>query len=348
MTATGRTTEAAGTGTGRGAGTGRAGPQAALLAGGLALLAAVAVLSIGVGARPIPPTEVVRALFDHQGTDDQVIVRHVRAPRALLAVAVGAALAVAGALIQTLARNPLAEPGILGVTAGAGFALTLGSGLGLAAGQAGELGWAITGSVLAAVLVTAVGRRSPLRLVLTGVALTSVLNGVAYGMRLMDPDVFDTYRFWSVGSLAGREQAPLALPLAAIAVSLLGALLLSRALNTLTLGESVAHTLGVGVNRVRTAALALITVLSGAATAVAGPIMFVGLIVPHLVRRPAGGSVPWLVLYAMVLGPLLLLVADIASRVLLPTGEVPVAVVTSFLGGPILIWAVRRHGAGAQ
>ncbi|MFP3987381.1 iron chelate uptake ABC transporter family permease subunit [Streptomyces sp. E11-3] len=329
------------------AGTRRTVPQLALLVGGLVLLAAIAVLSIGIGARSVPPAEVVRALLDFQGTDDHVIVRDVRAPRALLAVAVGAALAVAGALIQTLARNPLAEPGILGVTAGAGFAITLGSALGLAAGQAGELGSAVVGSVLAALLVAAVGRHSPLRLVLAGVALTAVLSGVALGMRLMLPDVFDAYRFWSVGSLAAREQAPLALPLAAIGVSLLGALLLSRALNALTLGESVAHTLGAGVVRVRAAALALITVLSGAATAIAGPILFVGLIVPHLARRPAAGSVPWLVLYTMVLGPILLLVADIGSRVLLPTGEVPVGIVTAFLGGPMLIWAVRRYGAGA-
>ncbi|MFF9899634.1 FecCD family ABC transporter permease [Streptomyces longispororuber] len=339
MTAGGRTAEAAGTR--------RAVPRAALLAGGLVLLAAVAVVSVGVGARSIPPAEVVRALLHFQGTDDHVIVRDVRAPRALLAVAVGAALAVAGALIQTLARNPLAEPGILGVTAGAGFAITLGSGVGLAAGQTGQLGCALAGSVLAALLVAAVGRRSPLRLVLTGVALTAVLNGVALGMRMMLPDVFDAYRFWSVGSLAAREQAPLALPLAAIGVSLAGALLLSRALNALALGENVAHALGAGVGRVRGAALVLITVLSGAATAVAGPILFVGLMVPHLVRKPAAGSVPWLILYSMVLGPVLLLIADMGSRVLLPTGEVPVAIVTAFLGGPMLIWAVRRHGAGA-
>ncbi|WP_236243705.1 iron ABC transporter permease [Streptomyces sp. CC228A] len=329
------------------AATGRAVPQAVLLAGGLLLLAVVAVLSIGVGARPVPPGEVVRALVDFQGTDDHVIVRNVRAPRALLAAAVGAALAVAGALIQTLARNPLAEPGILGVTAGAGFAITAGSALGLAAGQAGQLGFAITGSVLAALLVAAIGRHSPLRLVLAGVALTAVLSGVALGMRLMLPDVFDVYRFWSVGSLAAREQAPLGLPLAAIGVCLLGALLLSRSLDALALGESVAHTLGAGVTRVRAAALVLITVLTGAATAVAGPILFIGLIVPHLVRRAAAGSVLWTLLHTMVLGPILLLLADIGSRVLLPTGEVPVAIVTAFLGGPMLIWAVRRHGEGS-
>ncbi len=323
-------------------------PQAAPLLGGLVLLAAVAVLSLGVGAHQVSPGEVLRALFDyHAGDDDHVIVRDIRLPRAVLATAVGAALAAAGALIQTLARNPLAEPGVLGVTAGAGFAITVGAGLGLAAGQGGQLLWAIAGSVLAALLVAAVGRTSPLRLVLTGTALTAVLGGLALGLRLMDPETFDTYRFWSVGTLAGREQEPLALPLTGIALCLVLALTISRGLNALSLGENVARALGVRVARTQTLTLVLITVLCGAATAVAGPILFVGLIVPHLVRRLAQGSVPWLLLHSMVLGPVLLLAADSAARVLLPTGEVPVAIVTAFLGGPMLIWTVRKYGAGA-
>ncbi|MEU5792608.1 iron chelate uptake ABC transporter family permease subunit [Streptomyces sp. SUK 48] len=318
-----------------------------LLIGGLVLLGAAVVLSIAVGAHAVPPADVVRALFDYRGTNDDVIVRDVRAPRALLAAAVGAALAVAGALIQTLARNPLAEPGVLGVTAGAGFAVTVGAALGLAGGQGGQLLCAVAGSVLAALLVLSVGRRAPLRLVLTGVALTAVLGGIALGLRLMNPKLFDAYRFWSVGTLAGREQEPLTLPLVAIGIALVAALALGRSLNALALGENVARTLGAGVARTQAVTLVLITVLSGAATAVAGPILFVGLIVPHLARRAAGGSVPWLVLYSMVLGPVLLLAADTAARVLLPTGEMPVAIVTAFLGGPMLIWTVRRYGAGA-
>ncbi len=322
--------------------------RAAVLVAGLIVLCAVAVVSIGVGAHPIAPAEVLRALVDFQGTnDDHLIVRGIRLPRALLGVGVGAALAVAGALIQTLSRNPLAEPGILGVTAGAGFALTVGSGLGLAASAAGELGVAVVGAVLATVLVYAVGRDSPLRLVLAGVALSAVLTGIALGMRLMLPDVFDQYRYWSVGSLAGREQAPLTVPLVAIGLALVGALLVSYALNVVALGDNVAHTLGANVARVRTVTLVLITVLAGAATAIAGPILFVGLIVPHLLRRMVTGSVPWLVAYSMVAGPILLLASDTIARVLLPTGEVPVAIVTAFLGGPMLIWVVRRYGAGS-
>ncbi|MFB9599969.1 FecCD family ABC transporter permease [Saccharothrix longispora] len=307
----------------------------------------MAVISVGIGAHAVAPAEVVRALVDYDGSSDHIVVREIRVPRAVLAVGAGAALAVAGVLIQVLSRNPLAEPGVLGVTAGAGFAITVGSALGVAASAAGELALAVVGAVIAAVLVYSVGRRSPLRLVLTGVALSSVLAGVSLGLRLVLPDVFDRYRFWSVGSLAGREQSPTTLPLLVIAAAVVGALLLSRQLNAVALGDTVAHVLGANVARVRVATLVLTTVLAGAATAVAGPILFVGLIVPHLARRMAGSSVPWLVGYAAVLGPVLLLLSDIGSRVLLPTGEVPVAIVTAFLGGPVLIWAVRRYGAGA-
>ncbi|MGM1059508.1 FecCD family ABC transporter permease [Saccharothrix sp. Mg75] len=323
------------------------GARVVLLVAALAVLIGVAVISVGIGAHAVAPAEVVRALLDHDGSSDHVVVRDIRLPRAVLAVGAGAALAVAGVLVQVLSRNPLAEPGVLGVTAGAGFAITVGSALGATASAAGELVLAVLGAVVAAVLVYSVGRRSPLRLVLTGVALSSVLAGVSLGLRLVLPDVFDEYRFWSVGSLAGREQAPTTLPLLAIAVAVAGALLLSRQLNAVALGDTVAHTLGANVARVRVTTLVLTTVLAGAATAVAGPILFVGLIVPHLARRMAGSSVPWLVVYATVLGPVLLLLADIGSRVLLPTGEVPVAVVTAFLGGPVLIWAVRRYGAAA-
>ncbi|WP_367128665.1 FecCD family ABC transporter permease [Saccharothrix sp. HUAS TT1] len=324
------------------------GARVVLLVAALVLLAGVAVLSVGIGAHAIAPAEVVRALLDPTGSSDHVVVRDIRMPRALLAVGAGAALAVAGVLVQVLSRNPLAEPGVLGVTAGSGFAITAGSALGLTATATGELALAVLGAVIAAVVVYSVGRRSPLRLVLTGVALSSVLAGVSLGLRLVLPDVFDEYRFWSVGSLAGREQSPTTLPLLAIGVAVLGAVLLSRQLNAVALGDAVAHALGANVARIRVTALVLTTVLAGAATAVAGPILFVGLIVPHLARRAAGSSVPWLVVYAAVLGPVLLLLSDIGSRVLLPTGEVPVAIVTAFLGGPVLIWAVRRYGAVAS
>lgn len=319
--------------------------RAAILFAALALLAVAAVAGVSIGTRSIAPAEIWRALTGFAGTDDHLIVREIRVPRTILGIFVGAALGVSGALIQTLTRNPLAEPGILGVTAGAGFAINLGGALGLAGSQSAQLTLAFTGSVLAVLLVYAVGRTSPLRLVLAGVALSSVLAGLSLGMRLMLPDVFDRFRFWSVGALSGREQMSHTVPLLAIGIALVCAMTLTRPLNAMVLGDQVAHTLGGHTARTKLGVLVLVTLLAGAATAVAGPITFVGLMIPHLARRLAAGSIPWLMTYTMVLGPVLLLVSDIGSRLLLPTGEVPVAVVTAFLGGPVLIWAVRRYGA---
>ncbi|WP_229402726.1 iron chelate uptake ABC transporter family permease subunit [Micromonospora okii] len=322
--------------------------RATLLLGSVALLVVAAGASMAVGARPVAVGEVWRALTDFAGTTDHHVVRDIRLPRTVLGVCVGTALGAAGMLIQTLTRNPLAEPGVLGVTAGAGFAINLGVLAGVTGSQAGQLGLAVAGAALAAIVVYAVGRVSPLRLVLAGVALGWVLTGVSLGLRLTFPDVFDRYRFWSVGALAGTEQTPLLLPVLVTVVALVAALATTGPLNALALGEDVAHALGAHVTRVRLAVLVLVTVLTGVATAVAGPIAFVGLMVPHLARRLAVDSIPWGMAYSMLLGPLLLLVADIGSRVLLPTGEVPVSIVTAFLGGPVLIWAVRRYGAGAR
>ncbi|MER6176853.1 iron chelate uptake ABC transporter family permease subunit [Streptosporangium sp. NPDC001681] len=321
--------------------------RAAILLAALALLIVVAVAGVSVGTRAIAPAEIWRAFADYAGSDDHLIVRDVRVPRTILGILVGAALGASGTLIQTLTRNPLAEPGILGVTAGAGFAINLGGALGLAGSQSAQLMLAFAGSVLAVLLVYSVGRTSPLRLVLAGVALSSVLAGLSLGMRLMLPDVFDRFRFWSVGALAGREQMSHTIPLLAIGIALVCAMAMARPLNAMVLGDQVAHTLGGHTARTKLGVLVLVTLLAGAATAVAGPITFVGLMIPHLARRPAAGSIPWLMAYTMVLGPILLLVSDIGSRVLLPTGEVPVAVVTAFLGGPVLIWVVRRYGAAS-
>ncbi|WUH97891.1 iron ABC transporter permease [Spirillospora sp. NBC_00431] len=311
------------------------------------VLAVLAGASVCVGAQAVPPEEIWRALTGHGGAEAEVIVRDLRGPRTILACCAGAALATSGTLIQTMTRNPLAEPGVLGVTAGAAFAITLGTVLGATGSQPARMALAVAGSALAATAVYAVGRTFPLRLVLAGTALTAVLAGLTLGLRLVFPDALDEYRYWHVGSLAGREQTPLALPLVTIAVALAGAVLVTRPLGGLMLGESVAHALGARVRRIRISVLVLITLLTGAATAVAGPIMFVGLIVPQLARRVAGGSLPWLMAYTMVLGPVLLVAADIGSRILLPAGEVPVAVVTAFIGGPALIWVVRRHGTVA-
>ena len=319
--------------------------QIAILVGAGVLLVVVAGASVSVGAQNVPPVEIWRAFTAFAGSDQHLIVREIRVPRTILGIFVGAALGASGTLIQTLTRNPLAEPGILGVTSGAGFAITMGAALGLAASESAQLLLGAAGAAIATVLVYAVGRTSPLRLVLAGVALSAVLSGVSLGMRLMLPEVFDAFRFWSAGSLSGREQVSLTVPLLVIGVALLVTMAVTRPLNALALGDQVAQTLGGHTVRTRVIVLATVTVLAGAATTVAGPIAFLGLMVPHLARRLARGSIPWLMAYTLLLGPVLLLLSDVLARVLLPTGEVPVAVVTAVLGGPVLIWVVRRYGA---
>lgn len=269
------------------------------------------------------------------------VIRGIRFPRGLLAIVVGVALAVAGTLTQTLTRNPLADPGMLGVTAGAAFAITLGAGAGLADGQVGQMLFAFVGAAVTGVAVYAIGRDVPLRLVLAGVALSSVLNGIALGIRLMYPDVFDTIRAWTVGSVAGREQTPMLLPVVVMILGVIGAFLVARSLGAVSLGDDVAHAMGVNVTRARVLVLVLVTLLTGTATAAAGPLAFVGLLVPALARRPSGGSVPWMLALTAVWGAGLLVLGDVVGRVLLPTGEVPLSVVTAFLGGFALIAVVR-------
>ncbi|MEJ2871021.1 iron ABC transporter permease [Actinomycetospora sp. OC33-EN08] len=320
---------------------------AGLLAASAALLVAAVLVSLAAGAVPTPPGAVLDALRGRGDVGTVLTVRDLRVPRTLLAAAVGAALGVGGLLMQTVSRNPLAEPGLLGVTAGAGCALTVGVLLGAAASPAEQLALALVGAVAAAVVVLAVGGTSPLRTLLAGVALGLVLNGVSLGLRLATPpEVFDVYRFWSVGSLAGREQAPTTLPLVAIAVGLVAVVPLVRSLGTLALGDQVAAALGTRVGAVRVAASGLVALLAAAATALAGPIAFVGLLVPLVARWAARGSLALAVAFCLLAGPVVLIVADVLARVALPVGELPVAVVTAFVGGPVLILAVRRLARG--
>ena len=315
----------------------------------LVVLAAGVVWSLSIGKGEVPAASVIPALLAPDQLDtDHIIVRQIRMPRTVLALLVGAALATAGALVQALTRNPLAEPGVLGVTFGAAFAVVLATALGISTAQGTTMVVAIVGAAVATLVVHAVGGVDPLRLVLAGTALGALLASLSLGIRLLDSEAFDDYRFWAVGSLSGRDQQPLTLPVLAILVALAMALALSRPLGAMELGDDVAHGLGVRVGAMRIVVLVVATVLAGVATAIAGPIAFVGLIVPHLVRRFAHGSAAWLLTLSVVAGPALLVLADTAGRLILPAGEAPVGLVTGLLGGPILVWVVRRHGQAVQ
>ncbi|MGC5615092.1 FecCD family ABC transporter permease [Georgenia sp. Z1491] len=317
----------------------------------LALLLVLGVLSIVVGSSHVPLPTVLAALTGGDvSAADQHAVTGLRLPRTLAAAAVGAALAVAGALMQALTRNPLAEPGLLGVSAGSSFAVAMGISLLGLSDPSSYVWFALLGALLATVAVTLIsrtggGRVDPVRLVLAGVALSAVLSGILGALRLSDPRTFNALQVWEAGILSGRgldvvgSVAPLLLP------GLVLALLLGKALNGVAMGDDVAASLGVSLARTRALSVLAITVLAGGATAIAGPIAFIGLMVPHAARRFAGADQRWVLALSLVLGPVLMIGADILARLVVWPGEMPVGLVSALVGAPVLVALARRRKA---
>ena len=322
------------------------------LVAALVLLVTAVAASLAVGSREIPLDVVWQSLFGGTAapTTDAVVVLDSRLPRTCIAIVAGLALAVAGALTQAVTRNPLADPGILGVTSGSAFAVAIAVGvLGITSVQ-GYLWFAFGGALVATVVVYAIGSigregSSPVRLTLTGVALGAVLSGIVSAMLLADPEGFAAMRAWESGSLEGRGWAGFVPVLPFIAVGCVLAFVISRSLNAIALGDDLAASLGARVRLTRTLAIVAVSLLAGGATAIAGPIAFVGLMIPHVARWMVGPDQRWIVAYSIVLGPILLLVADVIGRVVLRPGELPAGIVTACIGGPVLIALVRRQRA---
>ena len=331
--------------------------KGAVLAFGLlglaALLLVIAFLSVTVGARPIPFDAVWSALtaFDPDSTDHRIIW-DLRLPRTLLGLSVGAALGLAGTVLQGATRNPLADPSILGLHAGAAAFVVVGVAV-FGISQLSAYVWlAFLGAAVSTFLVYAVaslGREgaTPVKLALAGSAMTAALQSVTSAILLTSPRTLDEVRFWQVGSLAGRNMDVLVQVAPFLAVGLLLALSTGRLLDGLSMGEDVARALGqrVGLSRALAALAAII--LAGGATAAAGPIAFVGLTVPHVARAITGPNYRWILPYSMLLAPILLLGADIVGRVIAPPGEVQVGIVTAALGAPFFIALVRRRKLAA-
>ncbi|GAC58632.1 putative ABC transporter permease protein [Gordonia hirsuta DSM 44140 = NBRC 16056] len=317
----------------------------------LAVLAGLVVASLLVGTTGIPLSTIWEAMvhFD-PGQSIHHSIRDERLARTLLGVLVGMSLAVAGALIQAMTRNPLADPGILGVNAGAAFFVALAMGLFGLTGIWANIWFAFLGAIVATVVVYAIGSRgvtgaTPIRLTLAGVAVGALLTGITTGLVLLEPATFEQMRFWSAGSIGGRgQQVPLAI-LPFIALGIVLAASVAGSLNAVALGDDLARALGADVVRTRVVGVVAVTLLCGAATAAAGPIGFVGLMIPHLCRWLVGPEQRWIFAYSLVAGPILLLGSDIVGRLLLrPTG-LQVGIVTAFLGAPVLIAFVRRSKA---
>jgi iron complex transport system permease protein len=317
------------------------------LACALAALALAVVAGLVLGARPVALGDVVGALVDPQGgLTEHTVVRSLRVPRTLVGLLAGAAFGVAGALLQSLTRNPLADPGLLGVNAGASLAVVIAVTVIGVAGPAGYVWFALAGAAVAAGLVYAIGSSgrlggAPTTLALAGAALTAGLTSLITVVVVRDVDAFDAYRFWVVGSLTARGPEAIAQLAPFLAVGGLAAVAATRVLDVLALGDDTARGLGQHVAGGRALVLLAVVLLAGAATALAGPVVFVGLVVPHLVRRAARGSHAWLIALAAPMGAALLIAADVVGRLVARPGEVEAGVVVAFLGGPAMIALVQ-------
>lgn len=325
----------------------------------VALVAGVSVLSLGSGAAGVPLSRVLPALAGIEALDrrDAVILWDIRLPRLAMGLLVGAALAVAGALMQGLFRNPLADPGLVGVGAGAGLgavlAIVLGGSLGAWAGPAlvpvaaFAGGWVVT--MLLARIATRAGRTSVATLLLAGIAL-GALAGAATGVLvfLADDTQLRDLTFWSMGSLAGASWVKLAAAAPLILAVLALAPRLGRGLDALALGEAAAQHMGVPVERTKRLAILATAAAAGAAVALSGGIAFVGIVVPHLLRLASGPGHRLLLPRAALLGAALLAAADIVARGIVAPAELPIGVVTAVLGAPVFLWILlRRAGVGA-
>jgi iron complex transport system permease protein len=325
------------------------GAKAAGLAVAVGLLALVAFASVAYGSKPIGLGVVWDALWHADPSlDDHLIVRELRVPRTVMGLLVGAALGLAGTVMQGLTRNPLADPAILGVESGAALAVVVAI-YALGVGSFGGYVWfAFGGAAAASLAVYALGSlgrggATPVKLALAGAALTALLQSLASTILLLDVETLDQYRFWAVGSLVGRDTEMVGQVWPFIAFGAVLALASGRVLNALALGDDVARSLGMRIGPARAASALAVVVLAGAATAAAGPIGFVGLTIPHIARAICGPDYRWTLPYSLVAAPILLLGADVVGRVVARPGEVQVGIVTALLGAPFFILLVRRR-----
>lgn len=317
----------------------------------ISLVAAVAVavvLSLSIGAQTLSPAEIWHAVADPDpASPATAIVHELRLPRTILGVLAGLALGGAGALMQGHTRNPLADPGLLGISAGASFCVVIGIQFGVGA-LSGYIWFAFAGALLASLAVFAVaaggrGGPTPVTLALAGLAMSALLSSFTQALLLSDDASLNVFRFWVVGSLSGRDTQVAAQVAPFIAIGLLLALVNAPALNALGLGEDVAKALGQRVLPARAVGVTAIVLLAGAATAACGPIVFLGLIVPHVARSLTGPDHRWLIPCSALTGAVVLLIADTLGRVVVRPAELQTGIVLAAVGAPFFIALVRRR-----
>lgn len=310
-------------------------------------LAAACILSICIGGQPSSLQEVWHAVFTPTGNVMDVTINELRWPRTVLGVCAGICLGLAGTLVQGHTRNPVADPGLLGINQGAALAIVAATAL---AGDLPALTQALlafAGALAASVLVFMIGSAArygstPVTLVLAGAAVTALCSGLVAGIVLLNDQALDTLRFWQVGSLAGRTGV-LQLVWPFIIAGVVLALLNIRALNALALGSDTAVSLGIPVLRARAMGITAVTLLAGTAVTLTGPIAFAGLLVPHIARAITGPDYRWLVPLSLFTGATVVLLADTAGRLVARPGELSVAVVLAVAGAPFFIYLARRR-----
>lgn len=313
-----------------------------------AALAGAVLLSLKVGGGALSWPALADGLLRFSGSESDLVVRHVRLPRTLAGVLAGAALGVAGCLAQGLTRNPLAGPGTLGVNAGASCAIVLA--MFVSGTEAlGAYVWAgFAGGALAAVAVYAIGAAgrdgaTPVKLVMAGAVVSALLLAMTNAVIMLDHDLFARFRFWTIGSLSRADLATVAQAVPFVAAGLLGAVLLTRRLDALALGDDTARSLGARPGTVRVAGLVTVVVLAGTAVALAGPVAFLGLVAPHVARGLAGPAHRWVLPLSGLLAAAVALLADVAGRVLIAPEEIQLGITAAIVGGPFFLYLVRTR-----
>lgn len=318
----------------------------------LVALVATSVASVAIGTEDVAPHEVWSALTHYTDRGNEWIVRDLRVPRTVLGIVVGVAIGLSASLIQAVTRNPLADAQVLGVNSGASLSVVWAISF-LGAQRITDYLWfAFAGAMAGVVVVYLVSSLSraagnPVQMLLAGVALGAIMDGANFTVRLHDPRAFDAMRFWDTGALDERPLSVAVVVAPFVVVGMVLCFAVSRSLNVVAMGDDLATAMGGRLRRTRVTALVAVTLLAGAATAACGPIGFIGLMVPHIVRRLTGPDWRWIMAYSTMVGPSLLLAADVVGRLVIRPSELPAGIVTAFIGAPVLIWLIRRESARA-
>jgi iron complex transport system permease protein len=327
-------------------------PRISRLAGlgaGFGIAVLMALISLRLGTRGLSTRDVWNGLFHFDPTSyEQTIVHSLRLPRTVIALGVGGALGVVGTVSQAVTRNPLADPSILGVSSGASFAIVTAFYYGGLTETWQFMPFAFAGGLIAAVLVFSIGSTgrgggSPVKLALAGVVVSALLASWTTGLLMIDEATFETVRFWFAGSVAGRELHTFWILSPILLGGTLVCLFLGPQLNVLSLGEETAQSLGMRPTRTRLLCTALVVLATSAAVAIAGPIGYVGLAVPHMVRAVVGPDYRWILPYSLVTGAIFLTAADILGRIVMRPSEIEVGIVTAIFGAPFLVFLARQR-----